>query len=348
MNVMVEIESHPRFLIVSLGSIGLRHLRNLRILRPQSQIAALRLLAGSEASLPAGCDIQLRTMTDVKAFAPSAAIIAGPASTHREIAFELISMGVPVMVEKPFANSLNGLTEIVQTARKNKVPLMVGYNLRFKPSLVEARRRILSGVFGNILSVRAEVGQYLPDWRPGSDYRKSVSAQQSLGGGVLLELSHEIDYLYWFFGLPQRVSCRGGHLSGLDIDVEDTVELCLEYDHPKRMVSIHLDFIQRNVSRSCKFIGTLGTLIWDGVDDRIDMFVAEPSPASSSDKFDTTDRNSMYLDELAHFLQCVETGSEPLIDGVQAYEVMIIVEAAKISMQTKSIQNLSSYVQIKA
>lgn len=343
---MPEIVSHPRFLIVSVGSIGQRHLRNLRILRPQSQIATLRLLAGFETPLPLGCDIQLRSMADVKAFAPSAAIIAGPASTHREIAAALIGMGVPVLVEKPFADSLNGLTEIVKTARTNKVTLMVGYNLRFKPSLIEARRSILSGTFGDILSVRAEVGQYLPDWRPGSDYRKSVSAKQSLGGGALLELSHEIDYLYWFFGLPQRVSCRGGHLSALKIDVEDTVELCLEYDHPKRLVSIHLDFIQRNVTRNCKFIGTLGTLVWDGVADRIDMFVAEPAPASSSESFDTTDRNSMYVDELTHFLQCVETSSAPLIDGAQAYEVMTIVEAAKVSMQTKTIQDLSTYAHI--
>ena len=77
---------------------------------------------------------------------------------------------------------------------------MTAYNLRFLPSLQAYRERIQFGVIGKVLSVRCEIGQYLPSWRPGSDYRQAVSASRALGGGALLELSHEIDYLRWIFG----------------------------------------------------------------------------------------------------------------------------------------------------
>lgn len=336
------LKSDQRYLIVSLGSIGQRHLRNLRSLRPDSTIAALRLQAAPGDLVP-GCDVQLYSMAEVQAFMPQAAIIAGPASTHAAVASALLKMGVAVLIEKPFADSLDGLPALVETARRRNTVLMVGYNLRFKASLIEARRRILDGDIGEVLAVRAEVGQYLPDWRPGGDYRRSVSAQAALGGGALLELSHEIDYLYWLFGLPQRVSCRGGKLSALEIDVEDVVELCLEYEGPRRLVSVHLDFIQRVASRSCKFIGTEGTLTWDGMTDHIEVKTAVVGKACSLD-IPTPDKNTMYVDELRHFLACVEDGGVPLIDGPQAFEVLSIVEAAKASMCNQTIERPLSYV----
>jgi predicted dehydrogenase len=330
-----------RYLIVSLGSIGHRHLRNLRAVRPASQIAALRLRAGPEEPVE-GCDLQLVSMEQVAAFKPHAAILASPASTHAELARALIDAGVPVMIEKPFAHRIDGLRELVALAARKGVPLMVGYNLRFKPSLIAVRKRILDGEIGRVLSVRAEVGQYLPDWRPDKDYRQSVSGQAVLGGGVLLELSHEIDYLYWMFGLPQRVSCRGGHFSDLELDVEDTVELCLEYAEPRRLVSIHLDFVQRSVTRTCKFVGTLGSLSWDGIADRIDTVTVEP-PAHGSVVIATPEKNQMYIEEIEHFLQCCSDSSKPAIDGVQAFEVMAIIEAARASMLHGSVERPVSY-----
>jgi predicted dehydrogenase len=327
-----------RFLIVSLGSIGLRHLRNLRALRPHCEIAVLRLMAGREDSLNDHCDVRLDSMDEVRSYRPVAAIVASPASTHAGVSRELLQMGIHVLVEKPFADSTEGLDDIIRIARENALTLMIGYNLRFQPSLLEARRRILAGEIGQVLSVRAEVGQYLPDWRPRTDYRHSVSARRALGGGALLELSHEIDYIHWLFGVPKDVFCMGGHLSALELDVEDAVEIILEYDNQPRLVSIHLDFLQRKATRTCKFIGSLGALSWDAMANRI--VVTGPSP--EQDFFvdiEVPDRNAVYLDELRHFLSCVETGASPIIDGVQGYNVVAIIEAAKASMLSRTIQH---------
>lgn len=330
-----------RYLIVSLGSIGRRHLANLRQLRPHSQIAALRLTAGTAASVP-GCDLQFDRLEQVQAFAPQAAIIASPASAHLANASALVAMGVPLLIEKPFADQLEGLAGLIAAARARAVPLMVGYNLRFKRSLLEARRRLLDGEIGRIWSVRASVGQYLPDWRPASDYRSTVSAQSALGGGALLELSHEIDYLYWMFGMPDAVSCRGGRFSDLELDVEDTVELCLEYSHARRLVSVHLDFTERVTSRSCKFVGSEGTLLWDGMGDTVE--VRRPGQGGTASAHLPMDGgNATYLAELAHFLDCVAGTATPAPDAVAAYDVMAIIDAARTSMRQRTVESPRPY-----
>jgi predicted dehydrogenase len=106
---------------------------------------------------------------------------------------------------------------------------MVGYNLRFMKSLKKFREILKKNTIGKILSIRSEVGSYLPSWRPDSDYKKSVSAIKKLGGGVLLELSHDIDYLVWLFGNVKWVSSTIHRQSNLKIDTEDTahITLCL-------------------------------------------------------------------------------------------------------------------------
>ena len=122
---------------------------------------------------------------------------------------------------------------LINICQSKKIALMTAYNLRFQPSLQEFRKQIKQQRIGKILSVRVEVGQYLPNWRPESDYRKGVSAQKKLGGGVLLELSHEIDYISWIFGDYKWVKAHISKQSNLEIDVEDTAYLLLGFKPDK-------------------------------------------------------------------------------------------------------------------
>lgn len=333
-----------RYLIVSLGSIGRRHLHNLRALRPDAHIAVLRQHTIVEADIvPEGADQQFTTMEQALAFQPNAAIIAGPASTHLGTALPLAKIGAHLLIEKPLADNLEGLKELITYCKQRGQVLMTGYNLRFSPSLRETKRLIESGVIGNVLGVRAEVGQYLPDWRPASDYRQTVSAQRALGGGVLLELSHELDYLYWLFGAPARITARGGHYSRLEIEVEDMVEITLEYQCPDRLVNIHLDMIQRAPVRHCRFIGDAGTLLWDALTDRIECYTSQSNRWESFDQFVSSDRNRMYLDELEHFFQCIEHGEKPLVDGAQGYDVLAIASAAQTALKQTGSVEISCY-----
>lgn len=333
-----------KFLIVSLGSIGRRHLSNLRMLRPNAEIGALRLDSPESAKgMPDDLDVQFYTLDAAISFSPKCAIIAAPASVHVKVAQAFADARIPMLLEKPIATSCVDTRALIDTCMTRNLTIMTGYNLRFLPSLREVKRLLESGCVGQVLGVRAEVGQYLPDWRPASQYQKTVSAQQRLGGGALLELSHEIDYLYWFFGLPRTVTARGGRYSELEIDVEDMVNLCLEYDNPRRLVSVHMDFLQRAPTRNCKFIGEKGTLIWNGITDEIDLFCPDNGDWRKIEGFRQQDRNQMYLDELTHFLECVEQNQNVLIDGVQGYNVLAIVDAAKTSIASDSTVSIEGY-----
>lgn len=319
------------FVIASLGSIGQRHLRNLRTLRPNARITALRRSDSNPVDCNE-CDGEVVSIEAALAFRPDGVILAGPAPTHVALAQAFVEQGIPVFIEKPLSHDMAGLDELAEASHRYTVPVMVGYNLRFNASLNAVRTELLAGTIGDILAVRAEVGQYLPDWRPNADYRQSVSARKALGGGPLLELSHEIDYLYWLFGLPARVTCHGGRYSQLDIDVDDCVNLFLDYVTPRRLVSIHLDFLQRTAARTCKFVGSAGTITWEALRDRHVIDLANGDQRIV--ELPIADRNQMYLDELANFLTAVEEGgpvSIPLSDGIA---VMRIITAASLSLQT--------------
>jgi predicted dehydrogenase len=336
-----------RYLVVSLGSIGRRHIGNLRLLCPDAQIGVLRTrtrMGANTEELPEGINVQFFELAEALAFAPDAVLVASPSSTHLHYAMAFITRGIPVLVEKPLADTTRGLRELVAKATEHQVRAAVAYNLRYKPSLQYVRQQVLSGGIGEVLSVRAEVGQYLPDWRPGTRYQHNVSAQAALGGGALLELSHELDYLYWMFGLPHSVTARGGQLSELELDVEDLVDLLLEYENPTRLVSVHLDFIQRVPHRSCRLIGAQGTMIWDAIKDVVDIYRVETGQWERTE-FPTLDRNQAYLEEIRDFLFSAEITTVKLPDLSAAYDVVAIVEAAKNSIESGKTIRIQGYEQ---
>lgn len=180
--------------------------------------------------------------------------------------------------------------------------------------------------------MRAEVGQYLPDWRPISDYRNTVSARAALGGGVLLELSHDIDYMLWTLGLPISVTAIGGKFSDLDVDVEDLVELLLEYDNPRRLVSIHLDMLQHCPTRTCRLVGTEGVLVWDSIVDQLHLFKSNDKKWRQVNFLKRVDKNLMYLDQLTDFIECIQTGKRPSSGGCEGLQVLQLIDAARDSM----------------
>jgi hypothetical protein len=191
-------------------------------------------------------------------------------------------------------------------------------------ALIEERR------VGRILSLRVDVGQYLPDWRPQADYRRQVSANRALGGGVLLELSHELDYVNWLFGRFDRVFCVTANSGQLEIDVEDNVDILLSRDG--LTAQIHLDFLQRRASRSCKVIGSSGTLHWDLIANRITLDSPSGEDVLFSDP--TVDRNDMYVEQLRGFIEVAAGHAAPRITLNDGLAVLNMIEAMRESAAT--------------
>jgi predicted dehydrogenase len=321
-------------LIVGLGSIGLKHLRIAREIFPESRIAVLRHKETNE--IPKGADEIFFNLSDAIQFQPQIAIICSPASTHIEISRALVKQGIHILIEKPISNEQKGLEELNCEAVGNNCVLTVGYNLRFLPSLQKFKNLIDKNFVGELYSVRSEVGQYLPNWRK-ADYRKTVSAQKILGGGALLELSHELDYMRWIFGEVESVQAQLSRQSQLDIDVEDTAHIILKFKENKNntnlIASLNLDFIRHDKVRMCHAIGDKGSLRWNGLTGDVDLFKSDKSGWNNIYK-NKVDQDETYKNEWLHFIECINKKKSPNISFQDGIKVLDIVDAIKIASST--------------
>lgn len=328
-----------RILIVGLGSIGRRHARIIRELIPGVKIAVLRHLGGAD-QIASGIDHFCTSLDEALRFSPQAAVIANPASHHLDAALPLARVGVHLLVEKPIAQDPRGVSDLIEICEVKGTVLMTGYNLRFLPTLQRFRASLDDGLIGRVLSVRAEVGQYLPDWRPGVDYRNTVSAKAELGGGVLLELSHEIDYLRWLFGDIQWVNAVLRTQSDLEIDVEDTALLNFGFTgrHGKSplVAALNVDFVRQDSTRVCVAIGESGTLRWNAIAGTVELF--EKGGASWQTLFSHhPGRDDSYVAEWHHFLRCIEQGISPLISGRDGLAVLNVIHAARLASVKRTV-----------
>jgi len=210
--------------------------------------------------------------------------------------------------------------------------------MRFHPGLRILKELIDSGKLGRVLWLSVEAGQYLPDWRPWQHYRESYSGRQELGGGIILDGSHELDYICWLLGRPTDVMCRAEHLSSLEVDVEDSAWIHLTFPE-RRRAELHLDFVQRAYTRTCKVVGETGSALWDFNLQEVRWFSAEQRGWNSIPY--AFEANDMYVSEMVHFLESLGSGTGPLVDLEQSRDVIKVVEAAKRSSQEGRAQPLN-------
>ena len=321
-----------RILIVGLGSIGKLHLRLVRELIPNADIRVLRHQSTNE--LPEYSNGCFSSIEDAILFAPQIAVIANPAPFHIITARSLAEIGVHLFIEKPLSDSLDGVSQLFEVCKKQNIFLLTGYNLRFLPSLQRFRNFLGENIIGKVLSVHCEVGQYLPSWRPESNYRQGVSAKRELGGGALLELSHEIDYLRWIFGEVHWVKASLSRQSSLEIDVEDTVHIIMGFmpttDKHKLIAAVNLDFIRHDTSRLCTAIGEKGSLRWNGLTGEVSLYESGAKEWCELFRYQHTPDES-YLAEWKNFISSITEDKAPLIAIEDGLKVLQIIEAVRKS-----------------
>lgn len=319
-----------RALVIGSGSIAKRHIKNLRHLYPKIEVicvsASGRRIDPIEVGASSVRDSIEQVLEEVQV---DLAIVASPAPLHLQSTFELTSAKIPVLVEKPLCQYETELENYDFSNPDYKVG--VGYNLRYMPSANIVKNLISDYAFGKILHAHIECGQYLPDWRPGTDYKLGVSAQKKLGGGALLELSHELDYLLWIFGEISSVTARVENTRTLDIDVDDNVNALLE-TKSGFLIQVHLDFLQRKPRRMLRVVCDNGTLVWnlltnsvsvEGKNDVAQILYSDPS----------YDRNQMYTDQLKDFVAFTKDHSEFKSTIASASNVMKLITAIRKSSE---------------
>jgi len=294
-------------LIIGYGSIGARHAELL-----DSLGYSLACVTGNPSCpYPVFPDIP----EAVQATSPSLAIISNATVDHLSSLTSLMDTGFSglILVEKPLFNEPYALIPPRDTIR-------VAYNLRFHP-LITRTRELLTGQ--TILNAQFHVGQYLPDWRPGTDYTTCYSASRAQGGGVLRDLSHELDLSCFLLGCWKRVTAIGGHFSDLRIDSDDQFSILMETACCPA-VSIHMDYLSRTARRG--FVITTQEFCIQA-----DFIAGTLTMGTTVENF-PTERNTTYENQL----RAIMIDDPRLCSFEQGMDIVHLIQAVEESATTNT------------
>lgn len=344
------------FLIVGLGGIGQRHLRNLyRFKKREDNIFVIRN-RGNQYVLNDNLQIvgdnleekyqvrRLDSFSEALANKIDAAFICTPTAFHTEMLAKCIKHGISVFVEKPISNLLEHLDDIAKESVENNITTFIGYQMRYHPCIKRAKQLLSDGQIGYPISVIAEVGEDVTSWHTYEDYKTLYACRKELGGGVILTQIHEIDYLHYLFGFPKKLFAIGGHISDLEIDVEDVVDLSMyfqisEVNH-NIPVHLHQDFIQKPGCRTCKIIGNTGKIVIDFSFSSIQLY--DKYGKCVYDENYQFDRNELFLAEIKEFIDAVKEHRQtaiPIAEGIISLKIAL---AAQESLKTGRVIEFES------
>lgn len=330
-----------RAVLIGSGSIGRRHIRNLRELGI-NEIAALRSGQGPHKEIAQNLEVkQMTDWTELGAFKPDIALVCNPTSLHTETVRSCLPFVRGIFVEKPLAASLSGVSDLLQEIRDRNVVSFVGYNLQFHPAVRVIQDILDKGRLGEPLLLQAQVGQWIGDWHPGEEYRSSYVARKELGGGVSLTLSHEIHLAAELLGPARGVYSLLPAWDQLPLDVDVIADLTIQ--HSSGAVSqIHLDMIQRPAQRKGTISCERGWISYDLLAKTVVIQSADNEPVSVWE--DTSyEVNDAYLDEMRTFLNCVREGRvRHAHDAWKGARTLSIIEAAFASAKSKCFTTIQT------
>lgn len=344
-----------KFLICGLGSIGQRHIRMIRkVLGEEAEIAAYRsrnIDVVISDKLEATFGEKPEDHYGIKCFhdfdlalawQPDAVFVTNPISMHLATAIKAARAGCHIFIEKPLSNDADDVDELLDVVREKNLICMVGYQLRYHPGYIKIKELLDQEALGKLTSADLHFGEWLPGMHPYEDYRESHAAREDQGGGVILCLSHEIDIALWLFGKPQNVYASGGHLSDLEMNVEDTVDIILSCTNSSREfpVHVHLDFLQKPARRYIHIVGEKGSILFNYVTSQLEVNYLYPNHSTEKIAYDQFQRNDMFVNEVSSFIDSIKNHSKPFIsldDGITSLNICL---AAKKSIATGKVEKL--------
>jgi len=311
---------------VGCGSIGKRHARILRELEVKAlclcdPVAQQRSGALEQAKGAAEAD----SYDTGLAWAPDAVFLCTPSSLHVLQALQAIRAGCHVLTEKPLSDSMDGVEELSVEIERSGLKFMVGLCFRYHAGLLKAKEMVESGRIGRLVSIRALMGEHLPDVRP--DYRNLFM----LRSGGAFDLMHDIDLALWFAGQDvDTVHCVYGAYSDIGFEAPDVIEILMGF-RDRCLASVHLDFFQRPRRRQIELMGTEGTITvefarWD----QCTVSLYEASTGAWARDTLATDRDDMFRAEDKEFLVAVADNTpirQTFSEGRKSLKVVMMARA---------------------
>ena len=335
-----------KILFIGLGGIGQRHLRNIRVLYPEAEFLAYRsrglqqiistdLQIESEDGLEQQYSIRsFSNLGDALKKKPFATIISNPSNMHIDPAIEAIKSGSNIFIEKPLSSNFKAIAPLLEITKESKLTTMVGFQLRFSPLIKKIKELLDSDAIGKILSVRAEVCEYMPWFHKYEDYRKIYASNKSMGGGVVLTQIHEIDFLIDLFGLPSSVFALGGKKSKLEIDVEDNVDILMSSANIS--IFLHMDFLQKNKKREGVIYGEDGRIEYDLINLELKLINDDGSKSFNWHDFE---RNEMFMSEMRMFIENSKAKKPTNISIEEGAKSILVADMIKESIESGVLVN---------
>lgn len=313
-----------RVLVCGAGSIGRRHIANLKALGATPLLWRSRSELASQAALELEVDVDTdRTRLLARS---DAVVVATAPDSHVALALEALEAGLPVFLEKPVAHDRTGVDALLALARETGLAVEIGCQLRHHPTLRELARRIDTGEDGPVLAFQACIGQRLDQWRPGTDHRTGFSADAARGGGALFELVHEIDAIRWIAGPIARVGATLRTLGDPCLKADDLANLTLEL-RGGAVGQIQLDMLSPAYRRHTEIICRDALWRWDYLTGELTRTDAQGVSSLVAKPPAGFERNDMFLAHMRHFLSRVTdpqlSASCSLPDGVAVLDVAL-------------------------
>jgi len=313
-------------LVVGCGILGKRHINTLLNIKTIENILIYTKVKDCLEEFTK--KKVLKVVSDISDINVDFAIIANETHKHLETAIILAEQGINLFIEKPLSHNLKKVDVLKKIVEEKKVHVFVAYNMRFLGAMRYIKEQISQKVLGNLYFSKIEVGQYLPFWRTGRDYRESYSAHYEKGGGVALDLSHEVDYMRFLFGDPYYWKTIQTKVSDLEINACDLFEGIYQYKSGF-VCNVHADYLQRDEIRNIRLVGRDRTLICNFINKSIMISNSDKKHKNSIPIYINDEKifdiKQTYHDELVHFAECVTQGIEAVItldDGIQALKLL--------------------------
>ena len=340
-----------KILITGLGSIGQRHVRNLRRLYGNEveliayRSRGLKTTFSDDLKIREGVDLEAEygitayyRLEEALAQKPEAAFITNITSRHMETALACAKAGCHMLIEKPLSHDMEGVEELERIAEEKGLKIFMGFQNRYHPSVQRMKESIESGELGNLVYGSCEFSERVITMHRYEDYRDTYMAQKKMGGGPVLNLQmHDLDILQWILGKPAEVSAQIKYASGLEIDVEESAQAVFTY-RGGIPVYAHTDFIQYPPVHRFKMVGDHGRIEADLIAAETVKYIGdEPAMIWKEEDFI---RNDMFIEELKDFFECIKHDREsviPLKAGIISLQMAVAVKKAAESKMTVKI-----------
>lgn len=297
-----------KVLIIGLGSIAKKHIKAIRKFRPNSEIWALRSHENAAKIKNIYNIFSWQEVPDDLDFI----LISNPTSEHFQTINKALKYRVPLFIEKPPLMSLEGAEKLLELVKKEKIRTYTAFNFRFHPVLIWLKDILKEK---NVLEVQAYCGSYLPDWRPGQDYRNNYSAKKKMGGGVHLDLIHEMDYICWIFASPLQVSGYQRKVSPLEIDSVDYAHYYLFYN--QMSCTITLNYFRRDPKRQIEIVMENESWV-------VDLLANKVTNSKGEVIFQSNEPvSATYSSQMRYFIETLESGqgfNNDLTESVQTLQ----------------------------